>query len=236
MKNFILIGLLTIVSITLFGQDNIPSSNYKRQIGLDVKPLINTFSGYGNASSFLSEYEILYKTNLSPKYSLMGKLGYVPSNTQTIAFSNIIPEDSSQITHLLYRTSYAKLEISLSKKIVKKKVNLYWGITTGLNLNNGIALTIEYDTIPSPFYQHTIISNTTSSKNFLQLTFGPYFGLEYPINERWHILANFNFTGTMELGTWEYSNGDGSNTRRNIYSGLTYELQLLRDIGIMYSF
>ena len=234
MKHLILIFSLLTISFALFGQDTI-QNKYKRQIGLDVKPLINVLSSFTEPTVF-SEYEILYTKMLSPKYTFTGKLGYVNTDFYPTKSRRIIPEDSSALDHVLQTGSYLKVHTIFSKKIEKKRINYYWGILAGVNLNQGRTITIEYDTVPSRFHPYNMLSRTSDQKNFLQFTFGPNFGFEFFINDRWQILINSNITATMELGNWEYLGANEKMVTGSVHNGLLYDIQLFSDIGLMYSF
>lgn len=232
MKNLILILLFAIISVALFAQ-NTTKNNYKNQIGFDIKPAINSFSG---ASTFplFSEYDILYTRTLSPKYIIMAKIGYTFNENETITTRDFFPIDTLQIMNRLISNSHVKFHINFSRKITRKRMNFYYGITTGVNINRGVVQITEFEAFG--FQSLGILNERSIENDFKEFVIAPNFSLELPINDRLQILVNFKIMGTVAFGRWQYLDRNEVIVDEPLYSSINGDGKILRDIGIMYRF
>ena len=231
MKSLFYILSFLFFSITLSAQDS-TQTNYKNQIGYDLKPIINGLSVYN--SEIFDEIDILYRRQLSTKNWCMVKLSYIPGESGIITYNNFDMSDSTFVTNAFYPRNSLKGEFSFSRSFLNRKnINLYYGATIGFGAGEGTVNAFVFKETDINRLQY--LQTHFYSSNYKTLFIGPNFSLDIPITKRLNLFMNMGVLANKNFGRWNFLDENLLLKTEAINESWTVNY-FLQDIALMYSF
>lgn len=231
MKSLIYIFTFLLFSTVLSAQDA-TKTNYKNQIGTDLKPLINNLTGEG---WLLYELDLLYRREINKKNWGMIKLGYV-TYAPTNQSNTFIISDSTYVENSYIIGSSIQLELNYSRKFLdNEKISLYYGATASFRVGDGATYAHKYlqNRVLDQYYT---LGPEVFEREFKSIAIGPSFSVEWKMSKRMNLLTNINVLVHKNIGIWTYLDGGLNRVTDPFNEKWSIDKTVLSDIALMYNF
>lgn len=232
MKSLFYILIVLSFPVFLSAQDA-TQTDYKNQIGFDIKPVINGLSGVGG---LFYETDILYRRKLSDKNWVMAKLALVGFGNASLN-NEFNTSDTTYVRNHFYSRRNLQFQLNYSRQFLdNEKVNLYYGLTSILAISSKGATSSTQFLKDGTFYGDVFLKTETFSGKAKSFAIGPSFSFEWNMSNRFSLLINTNILGHISFGEWTYLDENLKTVTTSFNNNWSIHYLFLRDIAVMYNF